>query len=94
MVFGAFVSAAVCSKLRFDNYQVFSVPVLTEEQHDKMKMLENGDYIFWNGVKTGRSTDVMISPDKIENFHQQLFSLGLNSTLKVENVQKYDKKIW
>lgn len=86
---------AICDghvKQRFDNHQVFSVDVETEQQIETLRRLQDGNYdsgiSLWNGLRgRGKSSDVLVAPHKLAEFKDMLSRLGLKSTLVVKNVQ-------
>lgn len=83
------ISATLATRARFDNYQVYSVQVESDEHHEHLSNLQHtsNDYSMWNGIRVGRSADIMVPPHKTAEFHELVTSLNLNATLKVENVQ-------
>lgn len=83
------IAAAQAAQVaRFDNYQVFSVRVDTDAHHDAVRHLEDGgDVSLWNGLRVGHTSDLMVAPHKAAAFREIADRLGLNSTLKVANVQ-------
>lgn len=87
---------AICNghvKRRFDNHQVFSINVETEEQIKALRQLQDSHLesgiSLWNGLRRrGHSSDVLVAPHKLAEFNDMLSRLGLKSTLVVKNVQK------
>lgn len=88
LAFGSLVITA--QNVRYDNYQVHSVRIDTEDQRNAISHLENGEMsFFWKGNnQPGDWSDVMVSPAKSSAFKDLVNRFAITSTLKVANVQE------
>lgn len=77
-------------KARFDNYQVYSLHVASNEQLELMYSIQNhpDGFLFWNNIDMGRDVDLMVPPHKLPDFLELTAKFGINYQLKVENVQR------
>lgn len=89
--------AASCfaAKARYDNYKLYSMQLQNEGQAKAVVELEqNTDaYDFWSGASLVRDVDVMVPPHKLAEFEDFLTRFDIQFHIKVENIQKYSKKM-
>lgn len=86
-----FLTTVVWSKqLKFHDFKVFSVKVETEEQLQVLRNLENEDdgYSYWKDPILGRHADLLVPPNKLNDFNSLVNALNLNTTLKISNIQR------
>lgn len=87
-----FLTTLVTSKqLKFYDYKVFSVKVETEEQLNVLSNLENDaeGFSYWKEPILGRDADLVVPPNKLNEFNDLVSALNLNTTLKISNIQQY-----
>ncbi|KAL1395459.1 hypothetical protein pipiens_011234 [Culex pipiens pipiens] len=78
-------------KVRFDNYRVYEVNPSNAEQLQVLQYLEQvpDGYSFWEmPVQVGMNVRMVVPPHKFSDFEEMTARLGMDSTLKVENLQK------
>lgn len=82
-----FFGQSLALTVRYDNYRVYSVKV---ENTDHLNRLESisGRYDFWKSGNVGQQADIMVAPHEIDEFEK--FIENMNSSVKVDNVQRYD----
>ncbi|KAJ6649863.1 Zinc carboxypeptidase A 1 [Pseudolycoriella hygida] len=85
-----FASVVWSRQLTFHDFKVFSVKVENEEQLRILKTLENDDdgFSYWKDPILGRDADIVVSPNKLNDFNDLVSALKLNSTMKIANIQK------
>lgn len=88
---------AVSAKLqRFDNYKVYEIKVLNEDHVNILRSLErdtNDDYDFWNSPIIGRSADIMVKPEKSDEFERMIKNYDLDIDVKIPNLQEFVERI-
>lgn len=85
------VTVVRSKQLTFHDFKVFSLKVETEEQLRVLRNLENDDvdgYSYWKETKLGRHADIVVPPNKLNDFNALVSGLNLNSTLKISNIQR------
>ncbi len=90
-----FLTTVVWSRqLTFHDYKVFSVKVENEEQLDALQNLEHGDdgYSYWKDPIIGRDADLVVPPNKLNDFNALASALNLRYTLKISNIQRLDSR--
>jgi hypothetical protein len=78
-------------KIRYDNFRVFSIAVEDEEKLEWFRKTSNfsDGYQFWSEpARVGANVDIMVSPQKLEEFNEIAKENKLNSFVKIENVQE------
>lgn len=86
-----FMATVVWSRqLRFDDFKVFSIKVENEEQLRVLKNLENDDdgYSYWKDPILGKIADLVVPPNKLNEFNALVSASNLNTTLKISNIQR------
>lgn len=84
-------TAILAEPKRFDNYKVYEVEVLNKEQVNILRSLERNTtdgYEFWNSPIIGRRTDIMVPPEKIDDFEQMIKHFNMDLAVKVFNLQE------
>lgn len=84
-----FLGQSLASSARYDNYRVYSVNVENVDQFHQLQSIEN-EYDFWRSGNVGQHADIMVAPHKVDEF--ETFIANLNSSIKVDNVQRYINK--
>lgn len=85
-VFGIlFLGQSLATTVRYDNYRVYRVNVENIDQFHQLKSIEN-QYDFWKSGHVGQYSDIMVAPQNVAEFEK--FVANLNSSLKVDNVQR------
>jgi len=80
-----FFGESLASKIRYDDYRVYSVKIDHTEHLNQLRSLEH-QYDFWKSGKVGEYSDIMVPPHKIDEF--ETFVGNMNSSIKVDNVQR------
>lgn len=80
-----FFSQSSASKIRYDNYRVYSVKIENADHSNQLKSLEN-EYDFWKNGQINQHSDIMVPPHKIEEFENYI--ANINSSIKINNVQR------
>lgn len=80
-----FFGESLASRIRFDNYRVYSVEIEHAEHLRQLQTLEH-EYDFWKNGKIGQQSDIMVAPHKIDAFEKSI--QNMNSSIKVDNVQR------
>lgn len=85
------LTAVITVPQRFDNYKVYGIKVLNKDHLNILRTLEQNsyEYDFWNSPIVGRTTDIMVSPEKIEDFEKMMKNLNLEMDVKVSNLQEF-----
>ncbi|XP_055681899.1 uncharacterized protein LOC129789271 [Lutzomyia longipalpis] len=82
----------LAEKVKFNDYKVFTVIPENEDQLKALKDLELdavASFDFWASAKSvGQKADIMVAPGQMEEFHDFLQENNLQTSLKVEDVQK------
>lgn len=83
-------------QLTFHDFKVFSVKVENDEQLQFLKNLENDDdgYSYWKDPILGRDADIVVPPNKLNDFNALASALNMNYTLKIANIQRFVLFIW
>lgn len=84
------LSITTSTKLRFDNYRVYSFAVDTENQLEHLQKLEatpNG-WEFLEYPILGRESELLVPPHKVAEAHELFKSLQLKYRLKTRNIQQ------
>lgn len=89
---GVLIILANGDKVRYDNSQVFRVNVTSEQQLDVLQSLQ-GTFDFWKEPIVGRTADVLVHPEQLDQFQRLLSLFGVENELKIENVQRYVLRI-
>jgi len=78
------------AKSRYDNYKLYGVRPVTEEQAKAVAELElsTDSYDFWSAPSMVRDVDIMVPPHKIGEFEDLMNRLSISHEIKVENIQK------
>lgn len=79
----------VGEKARFDNYKVHTLKVTTDEQLSFLQKLEEeNSYMFWSAPTSKNDIDIIVPPHKLPEFEDLVKYLKVESSLKIENIQK------
>lgn len=84
-------TVVLAEPIRFDNYKVYGVKVLDNDQLNKLRRLEqdtSDEYNFWNSPIINRTTDIMVTPERTEDFEKMMKSLNIDFGVKVSNLQE------
>lgn len=76
---------------RFDNYKVYKINVQSEDHLKILRTLEQDttdEYDFWNSPIIGRNTDIMVPPEKTEDFEKMIKNFNMDFGVKVSNLQE------
>lgn len=87
--------AAVFAAKRFDNYKVYKINVENKDHLNILRTLEqdtSDDYEFWNSPIIGRNTDIMVPPEKTEDFEKMIKNYNMIFDVKVSNLQELVNK--
>lgn len=78
------------TKIRLDNYRVYSISVQTKDQLEALQALENDpDGLMYLEVPhLGRAAELLVPPNKISEMHKLLKSLKLKFYVKTRNIQQ------
>ncbi len=88
-------TAVLSESKRFDNYKVYEVKVLNEDHVNILRSLERNvldEYDFWNSPIIGRNTDIMVPPEKSEDFEKMIKDLNMDIGVKISNLQELVQK--
>ncbi|GAB0100160.1 zinc carboxypeptidase [Sergentomyia squamirostris] len=91
IVLVAILAVCVADPARFDNYRVYKLNVVNEEQLQALQLMEDkdGNYQFWDYPATiGQDLDILVPPHKFNDFDEFTSKLEIPKELKVENVQE------
>ena len=86
----AIISAAIAGKVRYDNYQVFSVTIDNEKNLETLHEFQNQQgVIFWEpAVKVKTSINVAVPPHQVDTFNQIMIEEKVHFQLMIDNVQE------
>lgn len=90
-----FIVTVLAKSQRFDNYKVYEINVQNEDHVNVLRSLEEDAwdrYDFWNSPIIGRTTDIMVSPEKAKVFESMIKSLNMDLTVKISNLQEFAEK--
>lgn len=91
-VFFASIFVIFCEKIRFDNYQIYSINIENEKQFEVMENLESNQdgIIFLQSPTTiGDVAELIVSPQKLANITELFERYEISNKLRVENVQRF-----
>lgn len=91
ILFFALVAVLSAKPQRFDNYKVFEIKVLNEDHVNILRSLERDatdDYDFWNSPIIGRSADIMVKPEKSDEFERMIKNYDMDIDVKISNLQE------
>lgn len=81
--------SAASEKIRYDNHKVYSIVAHSDEQLQALRSLEtDSEYQFWNTVGFKEPIDIVVPPQKLNEFNEIISALSLDSKVKVENLQE------
>lgn len=86
-----FFTTVLTEPKRFDNFKVYEIKVSDKDHVDILRSLERDTtdgYEFWNSPIVGRSTDIMVPPEKTEEFEKMIKNFNLDIGVKVSNLQE------
>lgn len=75
----------------YNGYKVYSVVPENEEQVQVLNELRKSDYSFdfWSDMfEVGADVRIMVAPEKEKGFLKYSKNVGLDATLRIQNVQK------
>lgn len=84
------ISTTFSSKVRFDQYQVYTLHVESVEQAKILQNVESNPsgFDFWKSPAVGDWADVMVPPHKLADFEEMIQSANISYQLKINNVQR------
>ncbi|GAB0100159.1 hypothetical protein DMENIID0001_161540 [Sergentomyia squamirostris] len=92
VVLALVIVASVATKVKFNDHKVFTVIPENEDQLKALRDLEIQSipsFDFWASAKgVGHKADIMVSPEQMDDFREFLQQNNLESSLKIEDVQK------
>ncbi|XP_054013337.1 zinc carboxypeptidase-like [Hylaeus anthracinus] len=84
------ITCADDDKVRYDGYRLYKVHVTDDTKLELLHTMRDSDgYAFWERPRVNYTADVMISPEKLQEFMQIANTSELEPELMMENVQKY-----
>lgn len=88
VVFSA--SLATCSKIRYDNYRLYSLRVETMEQLNALRELESfpDGIAFLNGLFQWKCAEVVVPPHKFTDMNELLDEYHIDYIIRTKNLQK------
>lgn len=96
ILFVAIAAVVSTEPQRFDNYKVYQIKVLNEDHVNILRTLERNvtdDYDFWNSPIVGRNTDIMVTPEKTDDFERMIKSFNMDIDVKIPNLQELVQRI-
>ncbi|XP_043261610.1 zinc carboxypeptidase-like [Colletes gigas] len=77
-------------KVRYDGYKLYKVFVADDAHLELLQTMQDGDgYNFWAQPRVNYTANVMISPEKIQEFMKIANTTRLDPQLMMDNVQNY-----
>lgn len=86
----SWLTVCLCTKVRFDQYRVYSLAVENVQQAMQLQNIESHSmgYDFWKSAAVGMNAEVMVPPHLLADFEHLAQSLNISYSLKIENVQR------
>ena len=84
------VALVAAEKKSFEDYKVFRIVPTTDEQIELLQRISESSesFSFWNGPSVANaSADLMVAPEKIQDFKNLMEATGTEYATFVENVQ-------
>lgn len=77
-------------RVRYDGHKLYKIFVADHAGLELLKTMQDGDgYNFWGQPRVNDTTNVMISPTKLQEFMKIANTTRLDPELMMDNVQKY-----